>query len=99
MQFGKLNSLLEQMIDVSKAIQHEVDEISKEVNVEKKEEVKPSIDLDTLRGYLADMSRNGMTADVRQLLQQFGVEKLSQINSKDYDELYLRAEELRNGRE
>jgi hypothetical protein len=56
--------------------------------------VKPDITLEQVRAVLADKSRSGKTAEVRALLQQFGAEKLSEINPNKYPNLLKASEEL-----
>jgi hypothetical protein len=56
--------------------------------------VKPNVTLEQVRAVLADKSRLGKTAEVRALLQQFGAEKLSEINPDKYPDLIKASEEL-----
>ena len=44
------------------------------------------------------MARDGMTESVKQLLQRYGAEKLSQVSQDDYDQMYMDAEGIKNGR-
>lgn len=53
---------------------------------------KKALSLTDVRAVLADKSRNGYTSDVKTLLSKYGAEKLSDINSADYEALLAEAE-------
>lgn len=55
------------------------------------------ITLETVRAVLAEKSRAGHTAKVRELLEKHGAEKLSEINPLEYPALLIEAEGLGNG--
>lgn len=57
-------------------------------------EEKPSLTLEQVRAILANKSRAGHTATIRELLQKYGVDKLSQIDPSNYKALLRDAEEL-----
>ena len=59
---------------------------------------KPSkkVTLEQVRAVLAQKSHDGMTAEVRALLQKYGASKLSAIDPECYEALLLEAEELTN---
>lgn len=65
-----------------------------EAPVEAKE---PALTLEQVRAILAEKSRSGFTAQVRDLLQKYGAKKLSEINPENYKALVADAEVLRNG--
>jgi len=58
------------------------------------EQPKP-VTLEQLRGLLADVSRNGKTAAVKELLGKFGANKLSEIPPERYAELLRDAEGIK----
>lgn len=58
--------------------------------------VKPELTLEQVRAVLADKSRAGYTADVRDLLQKYGAAKLSQVDPKHYEALMKDAEVIGN---
>lgn len=61
----------------------------------KTEPPKPKpITLEQVRAVLADKSRSGHTADVRELLQKHGAAKLSEIDSGEYGALLAEAAEI-----
>lgn len=63
----------------------------------KKEKLKPEIKLEDVRAVLAEKSRAGHTADVRDLLQKYGAAKLSAVAPANYEALMKDAEVIGNG--
>lgn len=57
---------------------------------------KKSLALIDVRAVLSDKSRNGYTSDVKALLLKYGADKLSDINSADYEALLAEAEVIGN---
>ncbi|MGM9899884.1 MAG: hypothetical protein ACI32E_04820 [Bacilli bacterium] len=53
---------------------------------------EPKITLDDVRARLAQLSRDGKTAQVKTLIQKYGANKLSEVNPDDYEALLLDAE-------
>ncbi len=53
--------------------------------------------LEEVRAVLAEKSRNGHTAKIRELLEKHGAEKLSEIDPQKYAALLAEAEVLGNG--
>ena len=69
-------------------------DVAAPVKEEKTAEPVESVSLETVRGVLADKSRNGHTAEVREIIRSFGADKLSGIDPKDYQEVLKKAEVL-----
>lgn len=65
-----------------------------EAPVEVKE---PALTLEQVRAILAEKSRSGFTAQVRDLLLKYGAKKLSEIDPENYKALVADAEVLGNG--
>lgn len=63
----------------------------------KKEKPKPEIKLEDVRAVLAEKSRSGHTAEVRDLLQKYGDTKLSAVDPANYEALMKDAEVIGNG--
>lgn len=63
-----------------------------------KKEEKPELKLEDVRPVLANLSRAGHTAEVRELLQKYGAAKLSAIDPANYEALLKDAEVIGNGR-
>jgi len=67
----------------------------KEIPAPKAEEKKtPAVTLEKVRGILADKSRAGHTAEVRAIITNYGAERLSDIDPKDYEAVIAEAEAL-----
>lgn len=62
-----------------------------------KEEPKPELKLEDVRPVLANLSRAGHTAEVRELLQKYGAAKLSLVDPANYEALLKDAEVIANG--
>lgn len=62
-----------------------------------KQQEKPELSLADVRAVLADKSRAGYTAEVRDLLKKYGADKLSKVDPADYKALLKDAEVLGNG--
>ena len=59
-------------------------------------EPKPALTLEQVRAVLADKSRAGHTASVRDLLQKYGADKLTHVDPKHYEALMKDAEVIGN---
>ena len=53
---------------------------------------EPKITLEDVRARLAQLSRDGKTAQVKALIQKYGANKLSEVNPDNYEALLLDAE-------
>ena len=62
-----------------------------------KEPAKNKLKLEDVRAVLADKSRAGYTAEVRDLLKKYGADRLSKVDPADYEALLKDAEVLGNG--
>ena len=69
---------------------------SEEHSVKKAPEPKPVLTLEQVRAVLAEKSRAGHTADIRELLQKYGADKLSQVDPVNYEALLRDAEVIGN---
>lgn len=56
--------------------------------------VKPALTLEAVRAVLANKSRAGHTAEIRELLKKYGASKLSLVDQKHYEALLREAEVL-----
>ena len=59
---------------------------------------EPQLKLEDVRAVLADMSRKGHTAEIRDLLQKYGAAKLSGIDPANYNALLKDVEGLNNAK-
>lgn len=60
----------------------------------KVEEVEKTYNLEEVRKILADKSRLGHTAKIRELLEEYGAKKLSEIDPSKYKDLVADVEKL-----
>lgn len=88
-----LNKVIEELIGLRDSIN--ASETNTPTN-EVKEPIK-FISLEDVRKVLAELSRDGFTIEVRKLLQKYGANKLSEVDSSKYDSLIKEAGEMRNG--
>jgi len=94
---GKMNNLsldLEELRRCATTINEIVDSLESTFSStsEKSKEEKKSINLEEVRAVLAEKSRAGKTAEVKELLTKFGVNKLSELDASKYDELLKETE-------
>lgn len=61
-------------------------------------EIAKPITLVEVRKFLAELSRDGFTANVKDLLNKHGASKLSEINPENYAALLDDARELKDGK-
>ena len=54
----------------------------------------PAIKLEDVRAVLADISRKGHTKEMKELLTEFGAEKLSEVDPSHYPDLLQKAKEV-----
>lgn len=57
---------------------------------------KPTLKLEDVRGVLAEKSRDGFTADIREILKKHGADKLSAVDPKEYEAILEEAEGLKH---
>lgn len=69
---------------------------AKTKTAEKASKEEKTISLEDVRAVMADKSRKGYTAEVKALLTKRGVNKLSDINPKDYAALLAEVEVIVN---
>lgn len=72
------------------------DELAEKFGDVEKKEAKPALTLEEVRTVLAEKSRNGFTAEIKELLKKYGASKLSEVDSKNYEALLKDTEELNN---
>lgn len=85
---------LDQAKDTIRSIRESLSSNPDEVPHDEQPKRDPVEDKVTVRKMLAKKSAEGYTAQVKALLQKFGAEKLSDVDPKDYEDLYYSAEGL-----
>ena len=83
----ELRSLAEQLISIA-------DRLDQEKPEPKAEEHAKEISYTDIRKVLADKSRAGHTAEIKEILTKHGVGKLSEIDPKEYAAILKEAEVL-----
>ena len=95
LKFKEAENLIDQTKEASLSL-HEL--LSSNQNGEQCNDEQPKRDpvedKVTVRKMLAKKSAEGYTTQVKALLQKFGAEKLSDVDPKDYEDLYYSAEGL-----
>ena len=86
-----LRALADSVGAVADAI--EGNKASNDTKPEQAQEEK-EISLEEVRGVLAEKSHAGFTVQIRELLNKYGADKLSQIDPGNYKELLADAEDL-----
>ena len=69
-------------------------DIQKEEKPEKSSTPEKKISITEVRAVMAEKSRAGKTQEIKQLLKEFGADKLSSVLEERYEELMKRAEVL-----
>ena len=98
---GNLRSLADSVQAVANAMENNepatVAQAETPISVEKAVPTAKEVTLEQVRAVLAEKSQDGLTAEVRGLLEKFGAAKLSQIDSANYAALLTEAEGFGNG--
>ena len=92
--FKNINNILKDVIKKLTDLSESLNE--KEADAPKVEVAK-KYTLEEVRRTLAELSRDGFTAQVRELLQKHGANKLSEIKEEEYELLMKEAGELKHG--
>lgn len=98
--FKELDILFQEIDEDLKSILQKLENIKDTLSGTSKpdsKQVKPTVTLEQLRSLLSEMARDGMAESVKQLLLRNGADRLSKLNPSLYEEVYLFAEEIRNG--
>ena len=100
----KLDELLAQAVDDINKCRQELkshlspETVAAEVATESAVELVP-ITFEEVRTRLAELSRDGKTAQVRELIAKFGATKLSEVDKKHYPAIMDGAVEIDHGRQ
>ena len=95
----KLDELLAKAVDdINKCRQELKSQLAPEVPTEPAIELVP-ITFEEVRTRLAELSRDGKTAQVRELIAKFGATKLSEVDKKHYPAIMDGAVEIEHGRQ
>ena len=67
---------------------------NRDIAAKQEKKMKSTLTLEEVRAVLADKSRAGHTAEIRELLKKYGASKLSFVDPKYYEALLREAEVL-----
>lgn len=88
----------EERLSNSTSKEQDTEAVQSESNKEKSQktpvEPTPTISLEEVRGVLAKKAQDGKQAEVRELTQSYGVDRLSEVDVTYYEELMKKAEVL-----
>lgn len=87
---NEMDITVDRRLTKEKPVQPEKEEKASGILKEDKAELK----IEEIRAVLAEKSQSGKTKEIRELLQQFGVAKLSAVAAEDYPELMKKARAL-----
>lgn len=73
------------------------EEVPKQIEEKSASNAEPSVTLEQVRGVMAKKSEAGFTAEVREIIQKHGADRLSAVDPKEYKAMIAEAEELGNG--
>ena len=97
--FELKNNLLKVVDSLDALIVTMLDEDNENIDVEVETKEEPKvISLEEVRTVLANLSRDGFTKEVKDLLRKHGGEKLSVIKQEEYEAIITEAEEIRNAK-
>ena len=82
---------------LTEAFSAEPQQEEEEVATAPAKEPETVLAFEDVRAILADKSREGFTAQIRELLQKYGASKLSEVDAKHYKALIADVEGLSNG--
>lgn len=106
---GKMKELMHQIDELKRcgeiliSISEELKNIfssseTEEKNASEATKEEKTISLEDVRAVMADKSRKGFTAEVKALLTKRGVNKLSEVDAKEYAALLEEVGEIGNGK-
>ncbi|HJF53947.1 MAG TPA: hypothetical protein K8W06_02190 [Limosilactobacillus coleohominis] len=93
-QFDRQAEAAEQGHQLVQAIRQQVSGNSEPQTTDEHPKRDPVQDKVTVRQMLAEKCKEGYTDQIKDLLQEFGAEKLSDVDPKDYENLYYSAEAI-----
>ena len=98
-KMAEIAEIINALRDVASSINSIADDLTDMFSC-KTPEIAPApekaMSLEEVRAILADKSRDGFTAQIRDLLQKYGASKLSEIDPANYKALVADAEVLGN---
>ncbi len=96
---GVINTKTDQItkennMNIAEEIGNHVLAILKLANTQPKESTKPEYSFEQVRKYLAGLSKDGYTKQIKEIISSYGKDKLSEVDPKDYGSLMEAAGKL-----
>ncbi len=98
MQIAEIKKFGEMLIGISEELKNLFSSSEEEPKKEIPKDTPKPLSLEDVRAVMADKSRMGFTAEVKALLTKRGVNKLSEVDAKEYASLLEEVEEIGNGK-
>lgn len=91
-----VEAFISQMIDILYNIESSLENLLQfyQVSIEDGKSKESIITKEKIKDLLIEITQNGKTADVKKLLNKYGVDKLSALSQEDYKNFYLEAKKL-----
>lgn len=99
-KMSDMDLTIKELRDAAAAINSAADWLAKQFSGKQEQKTpkqEPALKLEDVRAVLADMSRKGHTAEIRELLKKYGAEKLSGVDPANYKALLKDVEGLNDG--
>lgn len=93
-QFDRQAEAAKEGHQLVQAIRQQVSGNNESQTTDERPKRDPVQDKVTVRQMLADKCKEGYTDQIKDLLHKFGAEKLSEVDPKDYEDLYYSAEAI-----
>lgn len=93
-KFDRQAETAEQGHQLVQAIRQQMSGSNESQEADKLPKRNPVQDKVTIRQMLAEKCKEGYTNQIKALLQKFGADKLSDVDPKDYEDLYYSAEAI-----
>lgn len=90
----KLHQVIETIDQQISQLQNMKQDLESLLNTDSVKTKEETISLEDVRAVLAQKSSDGLTKEVKVLIQSFGVNRLSEVNQNDYPILLEKAKEL-----
>lgn len=96
----KLLKVAEDLKNLSESVQSVCTVVSEGLSPEEEQEQEQiedkSVEFEKVRGVLANKSREGHTAKIKEIIKKYGADKLSEVDPKDYPAILKEVEGLKD---
>lgn len=96
----KLLKVAEDLKNLSESVQSVCTVVSEGLSPEEEQEQEQiedkTVEFEKVRGVLANKSREGHTAKIKEIIKKYGADKLSEVDPKDYPAILKEVEGLKD---